>query len=131
LAKDNNVCVIASSLLSRSVESREGRRPQLSDLRESGAIEQFADKVIFIYRPEYYGITVDWDGNNIAGLTELFLAKNRNGIVGEAKLMRNSNFTSFIDFDGYNNDFKFSKGRLREIDIQFDDNTPFKNDTPF
>jgi len=124
-AKENNVCVIASSQLSRSSEYREGKRPQLTDLRESGAIEQYADKVIFVHRPEYYGITTDQDGNNIAGLAELILAKNRNGNVGEVKVRRNANFTSFEDFDGYKNDFKFSPSRLKEIE------SPSANDTPF
>lgn len=124
-AKEHNVCIIASSQLSRATEYREGKRPQLTDLRESGAIEQYADKVIFINRPEYYGIITDQDGNNIAGLAELILAKNRNGYVGEVKVRRNANFTSFEDFDGYINDFKFSPSRLKEID------NPFANDTPF
>lgn len=130
-AKENNVCVIASSLLSRSVESREGKRPQLSDLRESGGIEQFADKVIFIYRPEYYGITVDMDGNNIAGITELLLAKNRNGYVGETKLKRNANFTCFLDFVGYNNDFKFDKRRLKEFNAHIGNSASFSDEPPF
>lgn len=124
-AKENNVCVIASSQLSRSAEYREGKRPQLTDLRESGAIEQYADKVIFVHRPEYYGISVDHEGNNIIGLAELILAKNRNGYVGEVKVRRNTNFTSFEDFKGFENDFKFSSSRLKEI------NMPFANDTPF
>lgn len=119
IAKDHNVCVIAASQLSRAVESRGGsKHPQLSDLRESGAIEQDADKVIFIYRPEYYGLEMDEDGNNTAGLTELILAKNRNGSLGTVKLQRNSNFTNYREFEGYTNDFSFSKSRLTEIDEQ-------------
>lgn len=99
IAKDYNVCVIASSQLSRSVESRGGeKRPQLSDLRESGAIEQDADKVIFLYRPDYYGIMWDESGDSIEGLTEIILAKNRNGSVGSVYLMRDANFTSYRDY---------------------------------
>ena len=117
IAKDNNICVIATSQMSRAVETRGGdKRPQLSDLRESGAIEQDADKVIFIYRPEYYGIDSDEDGNSTAGLIEIILAKNRNGYLGTVKLMRDANFTKFRDFDGYNNDFSISQSRLDEID---------------
>jgi replicative DNA helicase len=120
LAKDFNVCVIASSQLSRAVESRlYSKHPQLSDLRESGAIEQDADKVIFIYRPEYYGIENEEDGNSTAGLTELVLAKNRNGRLGTVRLLRDRNFTNFRDFDEYKNSFSFSKSRLDEIDSPF------------
>lgn len=80
MAKDLKVPVIALSQLSRAVETRGGdRRPQLSDLRESGAIEQDADIVTFLYRPEYYGIEEDENGNSTAGLTELIYAKHRNG----------------------------------------------------
>jgi len=125
LAKENNVCVIAASQLSRSVEYREGKYPQLSDLRESGAIEQYADKVIFLHRPEYYGLTMDQDGNNTAGLTKLILAKNRNGHTGEINVKRNANFTSFVDFDGYRTEFNFSLGRISELE------RPKENDTPF
>jgi replicative DNA helicase len=82
IAKDLNICMIVTSQLSRSVETRGGdKRPQLSDLRESGAIEQDADKVIFVYRPDYYGITTDEDGNSTQGLLELLMVKNRTGNI--------------------------------------------------
>jgi len=82
IAKDLNICMIVTSQLSRSVETRGGdKRPQLFDLRESGAIEQDADKVIFVYRPEYYGITTDEDGNSTNSLLELLLVKNRTGVI--------------------------------------------------
>ncbi len=120
IAKDLNICVVASSQLSRAVELRGGaKRPQLSDLRESGAIEHDADKVIFIYRPEYYGLTEDEEGNNTDGLTEIILAKNRNGSLGTVKLLRDATFTNFRDFDEYKKTFSFSKSRLDEIDKPF------------
>jgi replicative DNA helicase len=120
LAKDYNIVVIASSQLSRALELRTGsKRPQLSDLRESGAIEQNADKVIFIHRPEAYGMDVDENGNSTAGLVELIVAKNRNGRTGDVALMRDMNFTNFKDFDSYKTDFSFSSDRLREIDKPF------------
>jgi replicative DNA helicase len=82
IAKDLNICMIVTSQLSRSVETRGGdKRPQLSDLRESGAIEQDADKVIFVYRPDYYGITTNEDGNTTKGQLELHLVKNRTGAI--------------------------------------------------
>lgn len=116
IARDFNVCVIATSQLSRAVELRGGAKyPQLSDLRESGSIEQDADKVIFIYRPEYYGISCDEAGNDTAGLMELVLAKNRNGALGTVKLQRNENFTAFYDFDPSRLDFNFSQSRLDEL----------------
>ena len=117
IAKDMNVCVIVSSQLSRSVESRNGLRyPRLSDLRESGAIEQDADKVLFIYRPEYYGILKDEIGESTEGITEFLLAKNRNGKLGSVKLMHDKNFTSFIEIEEYKKEFTISDKRLDELD---------------
>lgn len=86
MAKELNVPVIALSQLSRAVEQRgTNKRPQLSDLRESGSIEQDADLVCFLYRPEYYGITSDEEGSTL-GMAEMIVGKQRNGPVGTAKL---------------------------------------------
>lgn len=87
IAKELNVCIIALSQLSRAVESRGGdKRPMLSDLRESGSIEQDADAVFFLYRGQYYGFETDEEGNSTHGLAELILAKQRNGPTGNIKL---------------------------------------------
>lgn len=82
MAKELHVPVIALSQLSRAVETRGGdKRPQLSDLRESGSIEQDADMVAFIFRPEYYGITEGENGEDLRGLGELIIAKHRSGAL--------------------------------------------------
>jgi replicative DNA helicase len=99
LAKELDVPVIALSQLSRAVETRGGdKRPQLSDLRESGSIEQDADMVMFLYRPEYYKITEDEEGNPTDGLGELILAKNRAGSLDTVKLQFIGRFTKFTDW---------------------------------
>lgn len=109
IAKELNVPVLALSQLSRGVETRGGdKRPQLSDLRESGSIEQDADIVMFLYRPEYYKITVDEEGMPTQGLGEVIVAKHRNGSTGTAKLKFVGKFTKFTDFDSpaaYDNPF--------------------------
>lgn len=86
LAKELNLPVIALSQLSRKIEDRKGEKmPQLSDLRESGAIEQDADMVMFMYRPEYYDIATNEEGENIKGLTMIDIAKHRNGNLARGK----------------------------------------------
>ena len=99
IAKEINVPIIALSQLNRSVESRDGKRPQLSDLRESGAIEQDADMVMFIHRPEYYGITQDGDGNSLIGVAEIIIAKHRNGSVGDVQLAFKASLAKFMDIE--------------------------------
>lgn len=96
LAKELSVPVIALSQLSRAVEQRGGdKRPQLSDLRESGSIEQDADVVMFLYRPEYYGITTTPEGQSTAGLAEVIIGKQRNGPVGSVPLMFVKDYARF------------------------------------
>lgn len=103
LAKDLNVPVIALSQLSRAVETRGGdKKPQLSDLRESGAIEQDADIVIFLWRPEYYGIT-ECDFENVGtistgGLAVGIIAKHRNGGTGQFRMTFDSKHVDFMDY---------------------------------
>ncbi|MGV3505366.1 MAG: replicative DNA helicase [Adhaeribacter sp.] len=100
LAKELSVPVIALSQLSRAVETRGGdKKPQLSDLRESGSIEQDADMVCFLYRPEYYGITEDEMGNPTQGVGEVIIAKHRNGSIGSVALKFIGKFTKFGDLE--------------------------------
>lgn len=104
LAKELSIPIIALSQLNRGVESRtgDGKRPQLSDLRESGAIEQDADMVLFIHRPEYYKITEDEQGNSLIGLAEIIIAKHRNGATGDIKLRFRPEAIRFEDLEGEN-----------------------------
>lgn len=100
IAKELNVPIIALSQLSRSVENRGGeKRPMLSDLRESGAIEQDADIVSFIYRPEYYDLTQDSDGNSTLGIGEIIIAKHRNGALRNVRLRFVPDFARFENLD--------------------------------
>src|SRR3978361_34481 len=101
VAKELNVPVIALSQLSRAVETRPGgsKRPMLSDLRESGSIEQDADMVLFLYRPEYYGLEVDEDNMPTAGVGEVIIAKHRNGETGKVRLKFVGKYVKFTDLE--------------------------------
>lgn len=111
IAKELDIPVIALSQLSRSVETRGGdKRPILSDLRESGAIEQDADIVCFIYRPEYYGITEDADGIDTENMGELIVAKHRNGGLDNVKLKFTKHLAKFSDYDAFASPFAGGQG---------------------
>ena len=100
LAKELNIPVLALSQLSRAVEQREGvegKRPQLSDLRESGAIEQDADMVLFVHRPEYYHILQDEKGNDLHGMAQIIIAKHRKGATGDVLLNFRGEYTRFAN----------------------------------
>lgn len=101
IAKELSIPVIALSQLNRGVELRTGdaKKPMLSDLRESGAIEQDADMVLFIHRPEKYGMTTDSEGNDLRGLADIIIAKHRNGAVGEIRLRFRAELTQFCDLE--------------------------------
>lgn len=107
LAKELDIPIIALSQLNRGVEGRtghEGKRPQLSDLRESGAIEQDADMVCFIHRPEYYRIETDSEGNSLKGLAEIIVAKHRNGATDIITLKFKGEYAKFMNKDDMSND---------------------------
>lgn len=98
LAKELDIPIIALSQLNRDVEGREGvegKRPQLSDLRESGAIEQDADMVAFVHRPEYYHIYNDEHGRDMHGMAQILIAKHRKGAIGEVLLRFRGELTRF------------------------------------
>jgi replicative DNA helicase len=137
LAKELEVPIIALSQLNRSVESRkESKVPQLSDLRESGAIEQDADMVMFLYRPEYYGINNDEMGQPIEGETHIHVAKHRNGSTDTVKVrfikeyqkftdLPNDNFGGFGGFGGGGGGFTPSPGDNPQAGIRGRDTSDF------
>lgn len=137
LAKELEVPIIALSQLNRSVESRkESKVPQLSDLRESGAIEQDADMVMFLYRPEYYGINNDEMGQPIEGETHIHVAKHRNGSTDTVKVrfikeyqkftdMPNDNFGRFGGFGSGGGGFTPSPGDNPQAGIKGRDTSDF------
>lgn len=145
IAKELDVPIIALSQLNRSVESREGKRPQLSDLRESGAIEQDADIVAFIHRPDYYGITEDESGNSLLGIAEIIIAKHRNGATADIHLRFKKELAKFLDIevqfsDGFGGDQTFSSKMNEDQDSlgagissnkSFDKQKPATSDAPF
>lgn len=106
IAKELEIPIIALSQLSRESEKREGKkgRPQLSDLRESGSLEQNADMVIFIYRPEKMGYETDDEGNSTQGVAELIVAKHRNGRTGSEAFFFNETFVRLEDNGVSSND---------------------------
>jgi replicative DNA helicase len=130
LAKELSIPVIALSQLSRAVELRSSsKRPILSDLRESGAIEQDADIVSFIYRPEYYAIE-NWDDEMqtpTQGQGELIISKHRNGALGNVRLKFIAELGKFEDIDGYDSPFQFQSKLNKSDQEKLDD----KDEAPF
>ena len=104
IATDLQIPIVALAQLNRGVENRqglEGKRPQLSDLRESGAIEQAADLVMFVHRPEYYHIYQDDQGRDLRGMAQIIIAKHRKGATGDVLLTFRGEFTRFEDEDDF------------------------------
>lgn len=120
LAKDLQIPIIALSQLSRAVEQRgeKSKMPQLSDLRESGAIEQDADMVCFLYRPDYHGITADENGESVEGLTILSIAKHRNGGLDNLKFRADLSIQKFYELEagGFGNPSDPSAGITANYD---------------
>ena len=118
IAKELNVPIIALSQLNRSVEMRGGsKRPLLSDLRESGAIEQDADMVVFIHRQEKFGIPAFDDGSSTKGIAEIILAKNRNGPVDDVKLRFREEKAQFVDLDEFDFEESPETGSTQSITV--------------
>ena len=134
LAKELNIPVIALSQLSRLVEGRTSKRPLLSDLRESGAIEQDADIVSFIYRPEYYKIDT-WDDNDRSsteGEAEFIVSKHRNGGLENIRIRFIPSLGKFEDLDNFESPYEFhSKMNAAANDDTFKENKQGEEDLPF
>jgi replicative DNA helicase len=127
ISKELNIPIIALSQLNRSVEVRGGnKRPQLSDLRESGAIEQDADMVVFIHRPEKYGFTTLENDIPSKGIAEIILAKNRNGPVDDVLLRFREERAQFIDID----DLDFETMSQQNVSESFTVSSKMNNDVP-
>jgi len=127
LAKELDVPVIVMAQLSRAVELRGGaKRPILSDLRESGAIEQDADIVCFLYRPEYYDIYEDEDGNRLNGLTELIVAKYREGATDTVRMKFVEERTTFEDYDPEDREAEsYQMADIPAVKLNDDEDVPF------
>lgn len=124
LAKELNIPIIALSQLNRGVETRTGsKKPQLADLRESGAIEQDADMVMFIYRPEYYHLDTFEDQTPTQGMAEIIIAKHRNGALADVRLRF---ISQFAQFDNLDNDMD---GMFMPPSNSFDQSQPFETKT--
>lgn len=147
IAKELNVPILALSQLNRSVEMRGGtKRPLLSDLRESGAIEQDADMVVFIHRQEKFGILTFEDGSSTKGIAEIILAKNRNGPVDDVRVRFRDEKAQFLDLDEFDIDAspdlgegsqsitlgsKMNHDNLKRLGGGFDNETDLLNEPPF
>ncbi len=137
IAKELNVPILALSQLNRGLQTRTDKRPQLSDLRESGSIEQDADIVAFIHRPEYYGLKENENQESTEGLAEIIFAKHRNGATDTVKMKFRKHLAKFSDWDGGAIDSMLmqsgdisSNGRVRIIESSmnsdgFEDSPPF------
>ena len=111
LAKELSIPVIALSQLNRAVEARGDKRPVLADLRESGAIEQDADVVVFVHRPEMFGIEKDENGNSTEGTAELIIGKQRNGPTGSARMAFIKQYARFENLTRTREDVFLPPGR--------------------
>ena len=140
IAKELDIPIIAISQLSRMVETRGGdKRPMLSDLRESGAIEQDADLVSFIYRPEYYGFTEHEDGLDTKGLAEFIIAKHRHGALGTvnmkfiARLAKFADYNTFADagFESLSPNTAFADGGTITRGSKMNDDVEDEGESPF
>ncbi len=130
LAKELDITFFAISQMNRENEKRqgaEGKRPQLTDLRDSGTICEDADIVYFIHRLEYYKILEDDKGNDLRGLAEIIIAKHRNGDIGDVLLRFKRDFCRFENFD-----YQYNTNYFRDLQNLNKDNKASENNfVPF
>ncbi len=126
LARELDIAIVVSSQLSRQVETRTGNKiPMLVDLRESGSIEQDADKVLFIYRPEYYRLEENEFGESSFGLAEMIIAKNRNGVTGQFNLQFIPRYGKFEERNNAGKYYENQFQKMREAEFKDDIQSPF------
>ena len=129
LAKEIEIPILAISQLNRDNKEREDRRPILTDIRDSGAIENDSDMIIFLHRPEYYGITEDESGNSLLGIAEIEVAKNRHGALGRVHLRFKKEIPKYCDIEF--NTFSFEPESFgSKMNEEFDENNLSSNN-PF
>lgn len=127
-ATDHGLVFCIASSLSRSVERREGKEPLLSDLRDTGSLEEFCDMVMLVHRPEIYGITLDDLGNCLINYAEVFLSKNRFGPTGKMKFVFNPRvprFEEFVKYQDYDFAARFARVTDPEKKEESSDEIPF------
>lgn len=131
LAMELDIPFIVTSQLNRKIESRMGdaKKPVLSDLRDSGALEEDADVVLFIHRSERYGITEDAEGNSLIGIADIIVAKHRNGAVGEIQLRFQNRLARFsnLEEDWMNSEFE----NLNDLNSDLNGGNDFEDAPPF
>jgi replicative DNA helicase len=131
LALELDTPFIVTSQLNRKIESRMGysKKPMLCDLRDSGALEEDADVVVLLHRPERYGITEDEEGNSLIGISDVIVAKHRNGAVGEIQLRFQNRLAKFsnLEVNHLNSEFEC----LDELDSDLVGGNNFEDAPPF
>ncbi len=131
LAVEKRVSIVVASSLNRSVESRDGKIPLLSDLRDSGSLEDIADTVLFLHRPEYYGITEDEEGNSLRGVAKLLYIKNRKGNTENMQLHFDRNIPCFKTWSPSDR-FSFNNTFNKMVEqFGLSENFIGSNDSPF
>lgn len=131
LARELDIPIVVTSKLNRRMDNKmeaiprdDYKRPQLADLRDSGAIEDDADIVCFIHRPELLGLTADNEGNSMLGVAEIIVAKHRHGFRGEIRLKLEREYCRFVDME-YCDIFKPTDNISMDLTQRFDENIPF------
>jgi len=130
IAFDHQISIVLNSSMNRSVETREGKLSHLSDLRDSGSLEDIAHQIIFLNRPEYYGITEDEEGNSLKGIAYLKIAKSRSGKAENIRLLFDRTIPCFKPWSSLGV-FSFSNEFNKLVETFGLEENPFELDKPF